>query len=265
MSYRRTTPTPGGRRERRHKKGVRLRTAYGVIGGVAVGAFAFGSFASVGVNAFAAPTSKEAESIAQTTLAPIEAEGADIEVVTQTREVSIEHGSVEKKDSSEDKGTETVVTEGEDGTMLVSYNVTMKDGVEVEREESMSVVVAEPVDEVVAIGTREEPAIPTGISNSGTNRAIGQQLAAARGWTGDQWSCLNALWTKESGWNSNAHNASSGAHGIPQALPGSKMASAGSDWATNPATQITWGLGYISGRYGTPCGAWGHSQSVGWY
>lgn len=247
---------------------MRVRTAQGVIASAAVGAFAFGSFASVGVNAFAAPTSEEAESIAATTVAPIEAEAADIEVVTETKEVAIEHGSVEKKDSSEDEGTEKVVTEGEDGTLLVSYTVTRKDGVEVEREEAMSVVVEEPVDEVVAIGTRTEPAapaIPRGVSNSGTNRAIGRDLAAARGWTGDQWTCLNALWTRESGWNSNAHNNSSGAHGIPQALPGSKMASAGSDWATNPATQIKWGLGYISGRYGSPCAAWGHSERIGWY
>ncbi|WP_456236389.1 aggregation-promoting factor C-terminal-like domain-containing protein [Actinomyces mediterranea] len=52
---------------------------------------------------------------------------------------------------------------------------------------------------------------------------------------------------------------------MPQALPGSKMAAAGVDWATNPATQITWGLGYIAGRYGTPCSAWAHSNAVGWY
>jgi hypothetical protein len=74
-----------------------------------------------------------------------------------------------------------------------------------------------------------------------------------------------ALWNKESHWNVYAHNVRSGAYGIPQALPGDKMATAGADWATNPATQITWGLGYIGGRYGTPCGAWGHSQAKGWY
>ncbi|MCY7287980.1 MAG: G5 domain-containing protein, partial [Cryobacterium sp.] len=73
------------------------------------------------------------------------------------------------------------------------------------------------------------------------------------------------LWNKESGWRVNAENSSSGAYGIPQALPGSKMATAGDDWQTNPATQIQWGLGYISGRYGTPCGAWAHSSDVGWY
>jgi hypothetical protein len=87
---------------------------------------------------------------------------------------------------------------------------------------------------------------------------------AVHGWSGDQWSCLQSLWQRESGWNWSAANPS-GAYGIPQALPGSKMASAGSDWRTNPATQIRWGLGYIADRYGSPCGAWGHSESYGWY
>ena len=90
-------------------------------------------------------------------------------------------------------------------------------------------------------------------------------MAANYGWGEDQFGCLVALWQKESGWNYQAYNSSSGATGIPQALPGSKMATAGADWQTNPATQIAWGLGYIAGRYGTPCGAWSHSQSVGWY
>ena len=81
------------------------------------------------------------------------------------------------------------------------------------------------------------------------------------GFSTDQFGCLDSLWTRESQWNPAAHNPSSGAHGIPQSLPGSKMASAGPDWATNPVTQITWGLGYIQDRYGSPCGAWGHSES----
>ena len=79
-----------------------------------------------------------------------------------------------------------------------------------------------------------------------------------------QWGCLDDLWYRESGWVYNAENAS-GAYGIPQALPGSKMASAGADWQTNPTTQIKWGLGYIKGRYGTPCDAWGFWQANGWY
>jgi hypothetical protein len=99
---------------------------------------------------------------------------------------------------------------------------------------------------------------------SGSAQSIAQAMLAARGWSG-QWTCLNSLWQRESGWNYQARNASSGAFGIPQALPGSKMASAGADWATNPATQIRWGLSYIASTYGTPCAAWAHSQSSGWY
>ncbi|MFB8148208.1 lytic transglycosylase domain-containing protein [Microbacterium sp. NPDC056003] len=99
----------------------------------------------------------------------------------------------------------------------------------------------------------------------GSAQAIAYRMVTDRGWGDSEFSCLVALWNKESGWRVNAYNASSGAYGIPQALPGSKMGSAGADWETNPATQISWGLGYIGGRYGTPCGAWGHSQRVGWY
>jgi hypothetical protein len=80
-----------------------------------------------------------------------------------------------------------------------------------------------------------------------------------------QFSCLDKLFQRESGWNTYATNPSSGAYGIPQALPASKMASAGADWKTNPFTQVRWGLNYIANRYGSPCGAWAHSQSVGWY
>ena len=88
----------------------------------------------------------------------------------------------------------------------------------------------------------------------------------ARQQVGDrQFYCLDKLFNRESGWNTYATNPSSGAYGIPQALPASKMASAGADWKTNPFTQVRWGLNYIANRYGSPCGAWAHSQSVGWY
>ncbi|MBX0300358.1 lytic transglycosylase domain-containing protein [Cryobacterium sp. 1639] len=107
---------------------------------------------------------------------------------------------------------------------------------------------------------------PSAPSNPSGAQAIARDMMSARyGWGGDQFGCLVSLWDKESGWNASAYNASSGATGIPQALPGSKMASAGADWATNPATQISWGLGYISGSYGTPCAAWAKSEAVGWY
>jgi len=97
-------------------------------------------------------------------------------------------------------------------------------------------------------------------------RAYAADLAASQyGWGADQFQCLDKLWQKESGWNYQAYNASSGATGIPQSLPGSKMATAGDDWETSAATQIRWGLGYIQSAYGTPCSAWSHSQSVNWY
>jgi hypothetical protein len=78
-------------------------------------------------------------------------------------------------------------------------------------------------------------------------------------------SCLVNLWNRESGWRYTADNPSSGAYGIAQALPGSKMATVGSDWATNPQTQILWGLDYIASSYGSPCNAWAHETSAGWY
>ena len=104
-----------------------------------------------------------------------------------------------------------------------------------------------------------------GKPDPGTAQAIAYELVKKKGWSDNEFNCLVALWNKESHWNVYAHNPSSGAYGIPQALPGSKMATVGSDWKTNPKTQIVWGLGYIQGRYGTPCGAWSHSQAKGWY
>ncbi len=107
--------------------------------------------------------------------------------------------------------------------------------------------------------------IPTSCKEYSGNRAIGCSLMLAAGFKIDQFPCLDRLWKKESGWNHRASNSSTGAYGIPQALPGVKMEKFGSDWRTNPATQIKWGLDYIEGRYGDPCSAWSHSQSTGWY
>ncbi|HXH35421.1 MAG TPA: hypothetical protein VNJ54_13615 [Plantibacter sp.] len=96
-------------------------------------------------------------------------------------------------------------------------------------------------------------------------KAYAQSAIGAYGWGGGEFQCLLQLWTRESSWRVNAYNASSGAYGIPQSLPGSKMASSGDDWRTNAATQINWGLNYIDDRYGSPCGAWAHSEAVNWY
>ena len=107
--------------------------------------------------------------------------------------------------------------------------------------------------------------IPTSCNQYSGSRQIGCTLMLAASFKIDQFPCLDNLWKRESGWNYRASNRGSGAYGIPQALPGNKMAKFGADWATNPATQIKWGLDYIEGRYSTPCGAWSHSQSTGWY
>jgi hypothetical protein len=106
---------------------------------------------------------------------------------------------------------------------------------------------------------------PAGRATASTIEHLGLSLAAARGWTGHEANCLNWLWTRESGWRMVWNFQGSGAFGIAQALPPSKMASAGADYMTNPRTDIRWGLGYIAGRYGDPCGAWAHETSHGWY
>ncbi|MEV4118217.1 lytic transglycosylase domain-containing protein [Micromonospora sp. NPDC049645] len=107
--------------------------------------------------------------------------------------------------------------------------------------------------------------IPASCAEYSGNRKIGCALMIDKGFGIAEFPCLEKLWTKESGWNHKASNSSSGAYGIPQSLPGSKMGSVADDWRTNPATQIIWGLGYIKGRYKTPCGAWSYFQNNGHY
>ena len=97
-------------------------------------------------------------------------------------------------------------------------------------------------------------------------RAVAKEIAISKhGWGSFQFACLNKLWTKESNWRYKARNKSSGAHGIPQALPATKMESIGTDWRTNPVTQISWGLRYIEVRYETPCKAYKKFQRSRWY
>ncbi|WP_460774969.1 aggregation-promoting factor C-terminal-like domain-containing protein [Microbacterium sp. GXF7504] len=107
---------------------------------------------------------------------------------------------------------------------------------------------------------------PTGVTVDPAGAKAYARTAVARyGWGDDQYQCLVLLWNRESGWRADALNRSSGAYGIPQSLPAEKMAAAGADWRTNGNTQIEWGLSYITGRYGSPCAAWDHSQRTGWY
>jgi hypothetical protein len=108
------------------------------------------------------------------------------------------------------------------------------------------------------------PSGPTWSTNSYRQAYAVNRFAQYR-WGADQWQCLSQLWKRESNWNERARNISSGAYGIPQALPASKMAAAGSDYLTSPFTQIRWGEDYIAGRYSSPCGAWDHWQRLRWY
>jgi hypothetical protein len=103
------------------------------------------------------------------------------------------------------------------------------------------------------------------VTPSGSPEQIDQRMLSQFGWSSSQFSCLQPLWEHESGWSVTAENPASGAYGIPQSLPGAQMSSAGTDWHTSAATQIRWGLTYIHGRYGSPCGAWAHEESDNWY
>jgi len=116
-----------------------------------------------------------------------------------------------------------------------------------------------PVAKLVSRPAQSVPAAP-----QGTLQQYAQSLLAGRGWSG-QWSCFNNLVDSESGWNTRATNPSSGAYGIPQALPPDKLAVAGADWQTSGYTQLRWMMAYVAGTYGSPCSAWSFHLANGWY
>ena len=252
----------------------------------------------------AAPTVREALQDAGLVLGegdhvsvPLDATVVDGLMVLVTRAVAATTTVVEElpftesvvEDPTLTVGERRVETQGRVGKREKTYATTTVGGAEIERTLVAEMLVSEPVNQVIKLGTKPKPVpVPAAPAPSvarsgspaaaaaaapaapinvdpGSAQGIARQLAAARGWGDDQFSCLVQLWNKESGWRVNAENRSSGAYGIPQALPGSKMGSVGADWRTNPATQITWGLGYIGGRYGTPCGAWSSFLGKGWY
>ncbi|AWE43381.1 DUF348 domain-containing protein [Actinobaculum sp. 352] len=211
------------------------------------------------------------------------ADGAEV-TINRVETKTISEDEVDKYQSSEVEdatlasGSTEVESEGVDGVTSNTYEVTYIDGEEVNRTLILSVKKTERVDEVVRVGSGDTTAASStdasasssstssaSIAPAGEAQQIAYNMMSSYGWGDGEFSCLVSLWNRESNWNVTASNPYSSAYGIPQALPGSKMASAGSDWQTNAATQIKWGLGYISGRYGTPCAAWSHSQSTGWY
>ncbi|SHJ15755.1 G5 domain-containing protein [Actinomyces denticolens] len=190
-------------------------------------------------------------------------------VSTLTEDVADPHASSEKESASLAAGEKKVETAGVDGVTRVTYRVVSVDGQEVSREVLSSVAVTKRVDEVVVVGKGTPQDVAIAQAGDGKTKAsaqaIGKALLSSYGWGEDQYSCLDSLWTRESQWDYQAVNPSSGAYGIPQSLPGEKMGSVSSDWASNPTTQIKWGLGYIKERYGNPCAAWAHSEATNWY
>lgn len=180
--------------------------------------------------------------------------------------------------SAADAESAAVVELSTQASTLYAQLATLKGTTaEVERRYRLaSQVAAQPANPAPTSPSSGSPAPPApSVPSPGSGGGVVVDPAGAReyargaigayGWGQDQFECLVLLWNRESGWRADALNPSSGAYGIPQSLPGDKMASAGADWRTNAATQINWGLSYISSRYGSPCGAWGHSQATGWY
>jgi hypothetical protein len=190
------------------------------------------------------------------------------QIVTVTRGVSTAFESVPAptqtvSDGNLNVGTSQARQQGINGQQQVTFRLVYIPGQGYTRQVLASLVTLAPVPTIVANGTKvvaKPTPVVTPPPSSDEARSLGYKMMAER-WGASEWGCLDQLWTHESGWRTTAGN-SSGAYGIPQSYPGSKMASAGSDYLTNPSTQIAWGLSYIGSKYGSPCQAWSHWQAV---
>ena len=170
-------------------------------------------------------------------------------------------------DSSMVKGSTKVITPGRAGLARVAYAIIFVDGKRVGTTTVDRTVLRQPRTQVQKVGTKQAPApmTPAYTGSPNSAQAIARSMMMQDyGWGDSEFSCLVQMWNRESGWRTDATNPS-GAYGIPQALPGSKMSSAGPNWQTDASTQIRWGLRYIASRYNTPCQAWGLWQQQGWY
>lgn len=192
---------------------------------------------------------------------------------TVTTEIEIPYAVSETPDPSIAKGTVIVKQPGSSGTAVVTYDVKILNGVEVSRTEVSRSVNREPIPEVVIAGSGDPKAITAAVKQAESSidtiaeskKYAELYIKTTYAWGEDQFACLDRLWERESNWRHTAKNKSSSAYGIPQALPGIRMAEIADDWQTNPATQIKWGAQYISKRYGTPCAALDKSLTRGWY
>ena len=184
-----------------------------------------------------------------------------------TEEVEIPFETVTKDVSNGSSTTQNrVVQKGENGLKRVTYRIRYQNGAEIEKTEISSEIVKEPVDKIVEVRTKQVTSRGGVVSGSVAEyQAYAEKRCFDYGWSDADFQALVKLWNKESRWNPYACNSSSGAYGIPQALPASKMATYGTDYRTNYKTQIEWGLSYIRSRYGSPSAAWNHSCRKGWY
>ena len=164
-----------------------------------------------------------------------------------------------------------VLQEGVEGKKKVTYKIKYQNDTEIEKNKISEEIIQEPVNKIIQVSSNVITSRSEGTTRGKITGTVAEYQEYAReacknyGWSDGEFGALVKLWNRESGWNPNTRNSSSGAYGIPQALPASKMASAGSDYMTNYKTQIRWGLSYISSRYGSPSSAWSYFQSNGWY
>lgn len=210
--------------------------------GTAVGVTAAVSAVVLGVSAFTAPDA--------TTVAPPSAAQ-----VQQAAQVAADRTHLQEVKAQDATGT---------AVTAAAERAAQAEAQRVAAEQAAAAAAAQQAAALEQARQAEEAASRS-VRRAADPRAVAADLVAARGWDASQFGCLDSLWQKESNWQVDADNPTSSAYGIPQSLPGSKMASAGADWETNPETQIVWGLGYIEDTYGTPCSAWSHSQSNNWY
>lgn len=192
-------------------------------------------------------------------------------VVTEEAEVEFITNATE--DPTIAVGTDIVKQTGKTGLAEITYEVKYVDGNEITREEIFRVIATEPVEAVVIRGTGDPEDIAVALvtaegktgTRSGNKKFAKLYINQEFGWGEKQFACLETLWFRESNWNHKATNPTSGAYGIPQSLPGRKMATFGDDWRTNPVTQIKWGADYIEDRYDTPCDALDFFYDRNWY
>lgn len=193
-------------------------------------------------------------------------------IIKETVEIPFETITKEVPSSENGEKVNKVTQEGKNGIKEITYKVKYKNDIEIERKLLSEIIIEEPVNKIVQISVQVSSRaaaaarIQKGASASASVcQSYAQKRCSDYGWSNEDFNCLVVLWNRESGWNMYAQNRSSGAYGIPQALPASKMSSAGSDYLTNYETQINWGLSYIKTRYGNPSVALAHSNLKGWY